>query len=583
MIRKSGLAIFAALVILIFVVVYFLIGPLLRFSMVYTLEKLFQAETNIEKVSVSLSPLGITIAGLQITDKNQPSHNLISFDRANADLQLMPLLMGYHIVDELALQGLAYGAQRTSPGEVFTSEEQGSDDEENALEKLQEKFDVELPTADSVMAKMDLQLVTKGEALQTKIDEQQKSLQEIENKIPEKSEIEDIVAKIQNLKDSKIKDAADLKEKTKQLKELQAQLRQQRDQIKSVKEDISSGRKQLSEAVSEVKQAREEDWEKIKKVADLDNGGLGEISKLLIGDTWSSRLSTLYTFYSYIKPYIPSSDKDEEPEKVIPNRILPIKNKPYPNLLIKKTNINWLVGGGAVDLNITDLTYEHKFIDQPTRYKARASALPQLAQLDLQGDFSVRETLVSSNNWSIKGYKFNSIDGLQSLGLEIENGTLDSTGSLDLNNKSLDQQADVSLIGAKFVADDNKYAKKVADVLNEQQSIPFTVSADGTLASPGLSVNSPVDRIVGEALLGDVKKQADELQSQLKSDLNAKMQEQLQGNEQLLAAFNGRDKELDELDEIIEEALKAELKSLEDEAKNKLKDKLKDKLPSLGN
>lgn len=588
MIRKSGIAIFVGLLLLIFVLVYFLIGPVLRFSMVYTLEKLFQAETNIEKVAVRLAPISLEITGLQITDKNQPANNLISFDRAHGDLQLRPLLMGYYIMDELALEGLAYGSPRKSPGEVYeSSESETEEDGASSLEKLQEKLNVSLPSADEVMQKMDFKLVEKGEALQKQIDQQQAALKDIEKRIPDKARIEDLTQKIKTLSESKVKNAADLKTKAEQLKELQKQLRAERDNIKSIKGDIADGRDKLNESIAEVKQAKKGDWEKIKEVADTNNGGLEKISELLIGEQWTSRISQLNSFYQFIKPYIPGSDGDkEEPEQTVPNRILPIANKPYPNFLVKKIDINWLVGDGKVDMDVTDFTLEHEFTQQPTRYKAMATALPQLAEFKLDGNFSVKDVLTSANDWTIKGYQLSSIEGLENLGIDLEGGKLNTSGSLALKNNDITQDAAIQFIGAQFKSGGGAIAQKIVEVLNKQETIPFNVKANGTLSSPDLSVSSPLDKIVGDALLGDAKQKVDELKADLQSQLDSKLQEQLKGNEKLLAAYQNHDKQLDELDEMIEEALKAELKSVEDEAKSKVKDKLdkelKDKLPKFG-
>ena len=84
MIRKSGLLVFLALLAVVLAMVYLFAGFALRLGMVYSLEKVAGAEVNIDKVSVSLAPLALNIRGLEITDKNLPTHNSVSFDKAQA-------------------------------------------------------------------------------------------------------------------------------------------------------------------------------------------------------------------------------------------------------------------------------------------------------------------------------------------------------------------------------------------------------------------------------------------------------------------------------------------------------------------
>ena len=119
MIRKSGWLVFIIFFAALLVLVYMLAGPAIRLGMVYSLEKAVGAEVNINKVSLQLAPLALEVEDLQITDAANPSHNSLSFTQASASLQLWPALLGYYVIDELTIDGLQYGAQRTQAGEVY--------------------------------------------------------------------------------------------------------------------------------------------------------------------------------------------------------------------------------------------------------------------------------------------------------------------------------------------------------------------------------------------------------------------------------------------------------------------------------
>ena len=122
MIRKSGWLVFLALLATVLLLVYVFAGTAIRIGMVYTLEKAVGAEVNIDDVSLSLSPLALTIDDLQITNKDKPTHNTISFANANAALEVWPALLGYYVVNDLSIDGLAYGTERRSPRYTFPGE-----------------------------------------------------------------------------------------------------------------------------------------------------------------------------------------------------------------------------------------------------------------------------------------------------------------------------------------------------------------------------------------------------------------------------------------------------------------------------
>ena len=86
MIRKSGWLIFLVLTAALLALVYLFAGFAIRLGMVYSLEAAVGAEVNIDDVSVKLAPLAVEIRGVQITDKNKPTHNSISFTEARAAL-----------------------------------------------------------------------------------------------------------------------------------------------------------------------------------------------------------------------------------------------------------------------------------------------------------------------------------------------------------------------------------------------------------------------------------------------------------------------------------------------------------------
>ena len=580
MIRKSGWLVFLALLATVLLLVYVFAGTAIRIGMVYTLEKAVGAEVNIDDVSLSLSPLALTIEDLQITNKDKPTHNTISFAKANAALEVWPALLGYYVVNDLSIDGLAYGTERRSPGKVY----RGELAEESERVDLAEVLQLDLPDPDELMARANLQTEAKGEALQEQASTQKKQLESLKSQLPNKDNLEKIQADIKALTESKIENAADLATKTEQLKKLQDTLKAERDKVRQVKQQLTESRDQLENAVTALRDASAADWQQLQQLANIGEGGLAPISQILLGDVWGDRIAQLESIYRLVKPYIPEDfgkgeAAEAEPQPTLPNRILPLPSQPYPDFLVRNAHINWLIGGGEATISAQDITAQHDIINNPTRFNLDVQGLPKLAAFALNGDFAIREQMITNMKWDMDGFALDSMEiGGGDSALNLAASVLNSTGSLKLVDNQIEQQAQVVLQQPEFSSSGNKYIQQLAGLLNQQSQIPLTLGATGLLSDPQVSVRSPLDRLIGDALLGEAKEKIAELETKLRTQLDSKLQEELGAQSEWLAMLNQQDSETDTLQGSIDNMLNAKLASVKDSAKDRLKDSLRDRL-----
>jgi uncharacterized protein (TIGR03545 family) len=578
MIRKSGWLIFLVLLAAILALVYLFAGPAIRLGMIYTLEKAAGAEVNIGRVSLSLSPLALNIRDLQITDKDKPTHNTLSFDRAQASLELWPALLGYYVVDDLSVDGLAYGAERRSPGKVYRGEQAAEAKEPIDIALV---LRMDLPDAKELMARVNLQSQDRGKILQTLLPQQQQQLEALKKQLPDKAKLDDIQAQIKALTESKIEDAADLARKTEQLKQLQDTLKGERDKLKQAQQQLSQMSDQLQQSTKDVLDAGAADWKKLQSLANIGDGGLAPISQILLGDYWGEKIRQLETFYRLIKPYIPESfgkgeAKEVAPDPELPNRILPLPRQPYPNFWVKNARVNWLIGGGEATLSLQDITAQHALINAATRFNVDVQNLPQLAAFSLKGDFAILQQMITHLSWQMEGFKLDDLAlGSGDDSLNVAAGVLASTGSLKLVDNQLTQQAEVLLQQADIKAAGNRYLQQLAELLDKQDKIPLSLSAQGLISDPEVSVRSTLDKLIGDALLGEAREKIAALEKQLRAQLDAEIQKHLGGQENLAASLDAQNLELKAMDDRIAEMLEAKLADVKSGAKDLLKDALK--------
>jgi uncharacterized protein (TIGR03545 family) len=581
MIRKSGLLIFLTLVAVLLVVVYVFAGFATRLGMVYTLEKAAGAEVNIDRVGISLAPLALDIRGLQITDKDQPTHNSVSFARARAALELWPALLGYYVVNDLSLEGLEFGSERRRPGKVFRGE---NADAEEAID-LSQVLRLDIPKADELLARINLQSKDKGQALREQIAGQKDQLAGVKDKLPERETLDNLEAQIKALTESKIENAADLAVKAEQLKTLQDSLRQEREKVRQAKDDLAQMRAGLKQAVADVRAAGEADWRRLKELANIQDGGLAPISQILLGNFWGEKIAQLETFYRLIQPYIPAEGgkgaADEVvDEPVLPNRILPLPYQPYPDFLIRNASLQWLVAGGEALVRVQNITAQHAIIDAPTTFNMDVEKMPRLALFTLSGDFAIRESMVTNVQWNMQDLVMEEFSlGGDDSRLQLNAGLLASEGSLKLVDRAVTQQAALILQKPEFSAAGNRYMEQLAQLLSRQAQIPLQLKAEGEISRPDVSVRSSLDKVIGDALLGEAREKLAAVEVQLRQEFDAMLHEQLGDESSWLATLDQQGTEVDGMDQKIEALLNAKLADMTSGAKDRLKESLLKRRP----
>jgi uncharacterized protein (TIGR03545 family) len=581
MIRKSGWLVFIVFFAALLALVYLLAGPAIRIGMVYSLEKVVGAEVNIDTVSLQLAPLALRVDQLQLTDAAKPSHNSLSFSRATAALDVWPALLGYYVIDELTIDGLQYGAERTSKGEVYRAPGTLGDNID-----LASLLQVDLPDADELIARAKLETPAKAEALKQLAQAEQQQLKTLQSKLPSKETLAQYQQDVKALTDSKIANATDLAAKAQQLQQLKDQLNSEKTKVEQVKQQLSQSKDALSNAVAELKAASKADLAKVQQLANLSDGGLAGISQILLGDLWGQRVAQLHSLYVLAKPYLPEQTLDvaapeDTPAPVLPNRILPLPRQPYPDFWVKQARVNWLIGGGEATIALQDITAQHSLIDKATQFSLDVKQLPQLAAFRLNGDFAVLEHMVTNLNWQLDGLNVTAFAvGKDDNTLSMAAGVLSSTGKLNLTDNRIAQQASMVLKAADFQSTGNKYLQQLAGLLNQQQQIPLDIATTGLLTAPQVSIRSSLDKLLGDALLGEAKQKIAAYQSELQAKLDNKLQTGLAGQQDWAALLTQQDATVSDISGSIEQMLSAKLADAKDQAKDKLKDKLLNKIGS---
>lgn len=546
------------------VVAYLLANSIIKTVLTSELEQVTGAEVNIDSVSLRLMPVSVNLSGVQLTDPAKPEFNSISFSNAYARVDPWPALKGYYVVEELEISELAYGSKRTKPGKVYRVPPAN----DNALD-LASLLQVEIPTADAILARANLQTLQQGAALKQLAEQQKQKFTELRQQLPTAEQLAEFQANVKALTESRISDASELAAKTQQFNALQQQLRAERDKLRDLQQSLLQSRDSLSSAVTALRSAADQDWQQLQQLANIQQGGLAPIFQILLGDIWAREIQKLEALYQLAKPYL---QQDGEPAPAKPLD----PNQPYPDFWVKQARVHLLLAGTESTIQMQDITTQHQLINNvATRFSLDVAGLPKLNTFKLNGDFAILEQMVTNLSWQLDGMALENLTlGREQTALTLLAGLFSANGSLQLTDDQLKQQAKVLLKNANFDKTGNRYLDQLVGLLNQQGQIPLDVLAEGLISNPQVTIRSSLDRMLGDALLGEARQKIAQLQTQLRSELDSRLQQQLAGQQEWLSLLQQQETESKAIEAKLEALLGAKMGNLQDQLRNRLLDRL---------
>ncbi|GHG61714.1 hypothetical protein GCM10010919_06460 [Alishewanella longhuensis] len=543
---------------------WLLANTIIKSVMISELEEVTGAEVNVESVSLRLMPVSLQINGVQLTDPAKPEFNSLSFAKAYARVDPWPALKGYYIVEELEISELAYGISRTNPGKVYREPVPNN----NALD-LASLLQVEIPTSAEILARANLQTVQQGEQLKQLAQNQQQRFSELRQQLPTAETLAELQSSIKALTDSRISDAADLAAKTQQLNTLQQQVRSERDKLRELQQSLTQSRDTLSNAVKALRQAAEQDWQQLQQLANIQDGGLAPIFQILLGDIWAREIQKLEALYQLAKPYLQQEGEPSPAKPLDPNQ-------PYPNFWVKNAKLHLLLAGTESTITMQDITTQHQLINNvATRFNLDVAGLPKLNTFKLNGDFAILEQMITNLSWQLDGMALENLTlGREQNALTLLAGLFSANGSLKLTDDKLKQQAKVLLKNANFEKTGNRYLDPLVNLLNQQSQVPFDVLAEGLISNPQVTIRSSLDRMLGDALLGEARQKIAQLQSQLRTELDSRLTQQLGPQQEWLSLLQQQETDSKALEAKLEELLGAKMGNLQDQVRDRLLNRL---------
>lgn len=108
----------AAFIVAVFSAVVFFKNPILKKVMQSALENAFGAKCDIASVDLRILDSRLTVGALAVANKNEPMKNLFESEKIVVDFDLVQLLKGRFVSDEITVSAIQIGTERSESGEL---------------------------------------------------------------------------------------------------------------------------------------------------------------------------------------------------------------------------------------------------------------------------------------------------------------------------------------------------------------------------------------------------------------------------------------------------------------------------------
>jgi uncharacterized protein (TIGR03545 family) len=599
-VRFSGLISFFAVTLLVAFLLYLFAETLVKSAIEQVGGSMLGAEVNVASVDLEYSPLVLTINNLEVTDAEQPSHNLFSVKQSKAGIDLWQFLLGKTIIEQLDVVKLELMTVRGHVGEVY-SQNQTDEQQPITVESLMPAMDLQLPDIKSILDDSNLLTVKAAEQLQTSYDEEKLKLNALKEKLPSKAKLAAYKLKIKNISKMKVKNLDDFNKVKTEFDNIKKDFNDDQAIVKAAKTQFLSSKKRLVKHVSALKNAPKQDWQTIESKYQLETVNTEDFAHILFGEQARGYYQKAEKLYQRIAPFLNSDNKvnkDTQANLSAQGRFIHFdENSPLPEFLVKNAKLSIMLAQGDFEITAKELTNQHWYRNKASTVHISSTNLTNGGDFTMDSQFERAKNgdLSGEGQWLIKQFALQNMQltDVKSLALTLIEGKLsgsgdfavnqnNDTGSTHTKSSNIVSNSHFVLANASYQGEaDNKFAGILLDTFKSLDELTLNVNVVGDVEQPKFNMSSSLDKAVKVAFKKQIANKLIEFKTQVNSGLNEKLAQSLQLSnendtelvnfEALLGDTNNALEQLKSSD-----VVKQQKKKLQDKAKDKLKSKLSD-------
>lgn len=606
-IRWPGLIAFVVITVLLVAGWLFAAGPLIKYALETAGSQAAGAKVDVESVDLTLSPLGIVVQGVHVTDADSPMTNVVSIGKAEADVSFVPLLLGKGIIEEMSLTGVVFGTPRTISGAIVTKKtsaekqqtesqsaeadpskqaDQPASKDEDALAGMSQA----LPSADEVLAREPLKTVEQGKAFKQSYDTHKQNIDEALANVPDSAALKNYETQLNSIINGRFKSVDDFKQRKKALDKLQKQFKKDKAAVAAAKKAIAQGKKDINENWKGLSSAPESDYETLVGKYSLSGQGVANLSALLFGAQGGEWAEKGLYYYEKLSPLLASDEetaKDGASEGAadpsVNGRYVHFKtDRPLPDLWIKRLAFSTMVDGDDVAVTVNNISSQQHVTGLATTMVVRSSQLGDMKNLVLNAVLDrTSSKAVDKFDLAVEKLDVQKMDlGMAGLKLVSSDVTIDGQGEIIEGN--ITALAKAGFTQSKFTTKDRTLvAKELNSALQKIPNFDVNINAKGKLKSPKVGFDSDLDNKLQTIFNQALKDKQKAFEKELKDKLKQKMLSYAGDHKALLKDLGVQDGNMKNLDKKINDLSRKKLASYEDQKKREAREAAKKKEEAL--
>lgn len=560
------------------------------------------AEVNVGSVKTSFIHGSFDLNGLQITDKEKPTHNMLEIENMHFKYLWDALLRMKFVVDDASINNIQISKPRKSPGRVLPPEPA----KPSKINELQIEVISQIKNKYGKNVLGDIAVLLEGGDYKSQIE---KIRDELKSEARVKTMLLDVNTK-KEFWDGKIKTLSD----TSKIKEIEAQIQaiskkknvleqakgvtDLNDLLKDVNKqykEIQVASKQLQTEVNNVAKYPKELEELVKQdIASLKNRfavpqiDFKDMAMHLFAGEFAEYIAKARKYQALAKQYIPEK---KEKEEVVPPKRSQGKNFEFP--ITTGYPLFWLKHAALSSKGTTD-SYSGNVSGELTNVTTSPKTVGLPIKLDMRGDFpgvkvmgvqalitadftktiAEQSALIKIGSFVVPEKMFVNDEKMK---FGFQNAIGATTIKAHLKQEQVSMSWDSVLSQPKFLIESKtKLAQEMlTNILNGISSITINGSAAGTFKNLDMNISSNLGDELGNGFKREIGNKIAEAQNKIQSLVDEKI---TKPKNDLMAAIGGNQANLSSLSNVgelykkNEDRIKAEIEKLKKGGSNDLKE-----------
>jgi uncharacterized protein (TIGR03545 family) len=544
-------------------------------------EMAFGAKVDVASVKTKFSNMSVAIAGITVANRQEPMKNMFEAGSVSFSMRPLPLLSKKLIIEEMAVDGIAWGTARKVSGALPPKKEKKyvkaakKENKNGIMAKLMgslaEKGKAEinaLPAVDTiknmqqeigsisldkVISAADLSTFKEIESMKTGFAEKYKqyevdaaSLADSEKTV---KEAQAAITELSQAKVSTLDEARALQSKLQAANAAKVNVEKRITEIKTLQAKAMAGFGEEKEVLKKLEELKDADYRAAMEKLKIPSFSKSGIGKSLFGPMWVGRAETLLRYVQIAREHMPPKEEKKPVKTRLKGRDVSFPVKEHlPTLLINTVRLSGSTGGAGkqgapMDFKgvVTTITSDPVLVGVPTKAEITGTqegkALALTGIMDHTGQIPVEEATIVYSGLTAKEMSLPSSEYLPS----FEKGLGKVGTQFKISGEDIDANIDLLISG---LGQPSGAPSFVSGLWAGIDSLSAQGRLSGTAGNLNMDVTSNIDSILTDRLSKMFGAKVNEAQQKVRAEIDRLTNQKKQ---ELLKEFSAKKEALKEL------------------------------------